>query len=195
MGFEVLNTGNQSIKIAILLPHGNMLNVSIKCAAITAINRNLCNWRGGDMSKISSDDVKEYLATGGKIVASLALKLYGDSINQAGETAFSDAIEIGIKNTMAALYDADVNDDEIIRVLNKYWGINRDEAENRLVYEKCQAAIRELERYLKMQGFSSIEINQFMKSNNASIKIRHNNELWRLRRKPEKLMKEVQASK
>jgi len=71
------------------------------------------------MSKISSDDVKEYLAAGGKIVAGLALKLYGDSINQAGEAAFSDVIEIGITNTMAALYDADVDDDEIIRVLNK----------------------------------------------------------------------------
>lgn len=147
------------------------------------------------MSKISSDDVKEYLAAGGKIVAGLALKLYGDSINQAGEAAFSDAIEIGITNTMAALYDADVDDDEIIRVLNKYWGINRDEAEELLVYEKSQAAIRELERFLKMQGFSAIEIKQFMKSNNASIKIRHSNELWKLRRKPEKLMKAVQDSK
>lgn len=146
------------------------------------------------MSKMS-DDVKEYLAAGGKIVAGLTLKLYGDSINQAGEAAFSDAIEIGITNTMAALYDADVDDDEIIRVLNKYWGINRDEAEERLIYEKRQAAIRELERYLKMQGFSAIEIKQFMKTNNASIKIRHSNELWKLRRKPEKLMKEVQDSK
>jgi hypothetical protein len=34
-----------------------------------------------------------------------------------------------------------------------------------------------------------------MKSNNASIKIRHSNELWKLRRKPEKLMKAVQDSK
>jgi hypothetical protein len=147
------------------------------------------------MSEISSDDVKEYLAAGGKFVAGLALKIYGDSINQAGEAAFSNAIEIGITNTMAALYDADVDDDKIIRVLNKYWGINRDEAEKRLVFEKGQAAIRELERYLKMQGFSTIKINQFMKSNNAYIKIRHSNELWKLRRKPEKLMKEVQESK
>ncbi len=60
------------------------------------------------MPKISADDVKEYLETGGKIVAGFALKLYGESINQAGETAFSDAIEIGItsefveKHTMAA---------------------------------------------------------------------------------------------
>jgi intein/homing endonuclease len=147
------------------------------------------------MSAISSDDVKEYLAAGGKFVAGLALKVYGDSINQAGEAAFSNAIEIGITNTIAALYDADVDDDEIIIVLNKYWGINRDEAEKRLVFEKGQAAISELERYLKMQGFSAIKINQFMKSNNASIKIRHSNELWKLRRKPEKLMKEVQDSK
>ena len=147
------------------------------------------------MSKISSDEVKEYFAAGGKIVAGLVLKIYGESINQAGEEAFSNAIEIGITNTLAALYDADVDDDEIIRVLNKYWGINRDEAEKRLVFEKGQAAIRELERYLKMQGFSAIKINQFMKSNKAKIKIRHNNELWKLRRKPEKLMKEVQDSK
>lgn len=147
------------------------------------------------MSKISSDDVKEYLAAGGKFFAGLALKIYGDSINQAGEEAFSNAIEIGITNTMAALYDADVDDDEIIRVLNKYWGINRDEAENRLVIEKGTAAIRGLERHLKMQGFSAIKINQFMRSNNAYIKIRRNNELWKLRRNPEKLMKEVQESK
>lgn len=138
---------------------------------------------------------KEYLETGGKIVAGLALKLYGESINQAGEAAFSDAIEIGITNTVAALYDTDVDDEEIIRVLNKYWGINRDEAEERLVFEKYQSAIRELKRYLKMQGFSAKEIHQFMLSNNASIKIKRNNELWKLRRKPEKLMKEVQDTK
>ncbi len=147
------------------------------------------------MSKINSEDVKEWLAAGGKIVAGLTLKFYGDSINQAGETAFSDAIEIGISNTIAALYDADVDGEEIVRVLNKYWGINRDEAEERLVHEKKQAAIRELERFLKMRGFSAIEIKQFMKSNNALIKIKHNNELWELRRKPEKLMKAVQDSK
>jgi hypothetical protein len=147
------------------------------------------------MSKIQIDDVKKYLATSGKIVADLVLKSYDDSKNQDKEEIFSDAIEIGIINTISALYDADVNDDEIIRILNKYWGINKDEAEERLIFEKFQAAIRELEGYLKMQGYSAAEIRQFMKSNQASIKIRHNNELWKLRRKPEKLMKEVQNLK
>lgn len=147
------------------------------------------------MSKISSDDIKEYLASGGKIVAGLALKLYGDSIDQAGEAAFLDAIEIGITNTIAALYDADVDDEKIINALNKHWGISSNEAEERLIFEKSQAAIRELERYLKMQGFSPLEIREFMKSNKALIKIKHNNELWELRRKPEKLAKAIQDLK
>lgn len=147
------------------------------------------------MKKIGSDDIREYLETGGKIITDFAIKIYGDSIDKVGQAAFSDAIEIGITNTIAALYDADVKDDEIIRVLNKYWGINRDEAEDRLVHEKSQAAIRELEGFLRMQGFSVVEIKQFMKSNNAPIKIRHSNELWKLRRKPEKLMNAVQDLK
>lgn len=63
------------------------------------------------------------------------------------------------------------------------------------MYEKSQAANRELKQHLKMQGFSAIEIDQFIKSNNTSIKIRRNNELWKLRHNPEKLTKAVQASK
>ena len=143
------------------------------------------------MSKISGDDIKDFFVTGGKIVAGLALKFYGDSINQAGEEAFSDAVEIGISNTVAALLDADVVDDEIIRVLNKYWGCNQDETESRLIHEKSQATINELKHYLKMQGYSGIEIDRFMKSNKAAAKIRHNNELWKLKRNPEELMKSV----
>jgi len=147
------------------------------------------------MSKISSDDIKEFFVTGGKIVAGLALKFYGESINQAGEAAFSDALEVGIANTLSALYDTDVSDEEIIRVLGKYWGVNIDEAEERLVFEKSQAAIRELRWYLKMQGYSIKETDNFMRLNNASRKIKHNRDLWKLKRNPEKLMKAVQESK
>jgi hypothetical protein len=31
-------------------------------------------------------------------------------------------IEIGIANTVAALYEANVEDSDIINLLNKYWG-------------------------------------------------------------------------
>lgn len=140
------------------------------------------------MVKLKSEDIKEYLIQGKNLIR----KIYGERMNEVGEEAFSQAIEIGIENTIASLYDSNINDDEIISALNKFWGINKNEAESRIIYEKSKATIRELECYLKMQGWNVSKINQFMKSNMVSVKIRHNNELWKLRHKPEKLMKEVQ---
>lgn len=144
------------------------------------------------MVKLKSEDIKEYLKKGECIIKDLLINIYGECLNETGERAFSEAIEIGIQNTIASLYDANVNDDEIIRILNKIWGINKSEAEDLIVYEKIQATIRELEHYLKMKGWSYVKIEEFMKSNMVRIKVRHNNELWKLRYKPEKLMKEVQ---
>ena len=144
------------------------------------------------MAKVSSEDIKDFFVEGGKLVAGVALNFYGESLNQAGDEAFSDAIEVGIGNTVAALYDADVGDDVIIRLLNKYWGIGNDEAEERLIFEKSQAAVRELKRYLKLQGYSTAEVTQFMRTSKASIKIKHGAELRKLRRNLEKLMKAVQ---
>lgn len=153
----------------------------------------ICIMGGMDMSNITGDDVKTYLKKGGKFAGEIALEILGESINQAGARAFSDAIEIGIKNTIMALLDTDVSDDEIIRVLNKHWGINQNEAEKRIVFEKGSLAIDELKRYLKLQGLSDDEIHQFMLSNGASTKIRHNSNLWKLWHTPDRLMKEIQG--
>lgn len=147
------------------------------------------------MSKINSADVKEFFISGGKFAIELVRESYGDIINQEGEEAFSNAIEIGIGNTIASLYDANIDDDEIIRILNKFWGINIDEAESRILHEKSQATIRELRSYLKMEGYNFQEINHFMISNKAGTIIRHNNELWKLKDKPEKLIKKLKESK
>jgi len=147
------------------------------------------------MAKITSEDVKEDFIKGGKLVVDFAKKFYRESLNQAGNIAFSEGIEIGIENTIAALYDADVDDEVIVRLLNKHWGISNDEAEERLIFEKSQAAIRELRRYLKLQGYSTAEANQFMRTNMASIKIKRDADLRKLRRNPEKLMKAVQEPK
>lgn len=150
---------------------------------------------GGSMVKLKSEYVKEYLEQGKEIIADLAINIYGKSLNKVGEEAFSEAIEIGIENTISSLYDADVGDDEIIRVLNKFWGINKNEAESRIIYEKSEATIRELKYYLKMQGWCNIKIEEFMKINMVYSKIKHNNELWKLRHKPEKLIQELKRGK
>lgn len=144
------------------------------------------------MSNITVDDVKKYLKKGGKFIEEFVSDILGEGVNQVGAKAFSDAIEIGIKNTIMALLDTNVSDDEIIRVLNKYWGINQNEAENRIIYEKGCLTIDELKRYLKLQGYSDNEIHQFMFSIRASTKIRQNSNLWKLRHTPDRLIKEIQ---
>ena len=142
--------------------------------------------------KITKDDIFEFLKSGGEFLGTLAFKIYGDSLNQVGEAAFSEAIEIGIENTIASLYEANVDDKEILRIVSEQWGIKLADVEDRLVWEKSRSPIRSLKQYLKLQGFTTGEIDQFMKTNRAAFKIHHNKELWGLRRTPQKLMKAVQ---
>ena len=145
--------------------------------------------------KITKEDVSDFLKDSGKYIGNLALKMYVNSLNQEGEKAFFEAIEIGIENTIASLYDANVQDEEITRVVCEHWGMQKAEAEERLLYEKSQAAIRSLKHYLKMQGFSKEEVQQFMLSNNACIKIKRDKELWKLKNDPKKVMKVVVENK
>lgn len=67
-----------------------------------------------------------------------------------------------------------------------------EDVEDCLVWEKRQSAIRSLKQYLKLQGFTKGEIDQFIKTNRAIFKIGHNKELWELRRTPQKLMEAIQ---
>ena len=145
--------------------------------------------------KITKEDVLNRLKRGATNIGVLAFEIYGEIINEESQRAFSDAIEIGIENTIASLYDAGVQDDEIIRVVCEHWGIKKTEAEDRLLYEKSQSTIRSLKHYLKMQGFSKSEVQQFMLSNNVCIKVKKNRELWKLKNNPKKLMKTVGGNK
>lgn len=141
---------------------------------------------------IDKSDVVKKMKKGVDFVGELALKIYGESLNKVGEQAFSEAIEIGVENTIACLYDAKVSDNEIIRVVSEHWGISHQNVEERLVWEKQQAVVRSLKRYLKLQGYSRQDIMNFMSESNASIKIRHEKDLWKLKDVPEKLFKILQ---
>lgn len=144
---------------------------------------------------ISNENIIGNLKNGKKAITNLLVMAYGETLNQAGEKAFSDAIEIGIKNTFAALYDANVSDEEILRVVYEHWGITKPEAEDRLIYEKQQAPIRNLKQYMKLQGYTKREIDVFIQENKVFIKVRHDKELWKLKDAPDKLFKAVQSRK
>jgi len=132
--------------------------------------------------------IMELLRAGEEVILNGTRKV----MDEAEESAFMDGIEIGIVNTIASLYEANTKDEEIIRVLTKCWGMNREEAEDRLIYEKGQAPVRVLKEYMKLKGYSDSEIDDFIRIHQVSIKVRNDRELWELRRNPEKLMKIVQ---
>ena len=141
------------------------------------------------MTKITKKDVLEFLKEGGRFIGGLAGRTYIESLSQVEEQAFFEAIEIGIEKTIATLYDANVEDVEILRVVNTQWGIDEKEVESRLIREKQQALIRSLERYLKLQGYTKGEIDSFFREYKATTQIRHEKDLWKLKDNPEKLMK------
>lgn len=142
-------------------------------------------------AKITKDDVVSFLKEKGAWIGSLALRVYGESLNQVGEQAFSEAIELGIQNTIAALYDAKVSDKDILRVVSEHWGISIEDTEKRLIWEKQQAPIRAIRQYLKLQGYSNSEIASFVQKEIDLLKIRHNKDLWKLKDNPEKLIKAI----
>lgn len=139
--------------------------------------------------KIKKDDIIDYIKTGGKAVGNLALKIYGDSLNKIGEEAFSEAIEIGIANTIASLYDANVDDKTILRIVNEHWGFTIPEIVERLVVEKQQATLRSVKQYLKLNGYSESETTKFLRDNLISSKIRHQPETWEMRDNPQEIIK------
>lgn len=140
------------------------------------------------MEKLTGEVVAYYIKQGGTALLDVARDVYADGANRV----FGDAINIGIRNTVSALYEANVSEDKITHLLNKYWGIPMNEAEDRLLFEKSESVIRALRHYLKMQGYSQSDIKHFMFTNRESIKIKHDRELCKMKDNPEKLFKIVQ---
>ena len=142
-------------------------------------------------ARITKDDVIDFLKDGGKFVGAHLLKIYGKTLDQVGEQVFSEAIELGIQNTIAALYDAKVPDKIILRVVSDHWGISSECVGKRLVWEKQRAPVRAIRQYLKLQGYSSLEIDSFLQEKIDLLKLRHSNDLWKLKDDPEKLIKAI----
>ena len=61
------------------------------------------------MGKLTGEVVADYIKQGGTALLDVARDVYADGTNRA----FEDAIEIGIGNTVSALYEANVSDDKI----------------------------------------------------------------------------------
>lgn len=94
----------------------------------------------------------------------------------------------------AALYEAKVKDDEILRLLQKYCNIDAEEAEKIVCNEKyIEAPCRELRQYLLLEkGYSPHDADVFI-HNSARSALANNIELRKL--SPTKLFDAIQRKK
>ena len=142
--------------------------------------------------KINANSLTKFLGAGIAEIGNLSLEALACFINDVEEKAYADATETGISHTISALYEADVEDAEIIGLLNKYWEIPQTEAEKRLCFEKSSAAQRAVEHFLKMEGKTKQEIRSFCQKVDIRKKLRENPELRTLRKTPEILIERLQ---
>lgn len=144
-------------------------------------------WRGNILMNIDREKLVKQLARGWGAVQSWLQEW----MSEKEAHAYSEGIDIGIEKTISALYEANVDDDMIISLLNKHWGICWDEAERRLQCEKRNAPSRIIRQYLQREGLSDQEVQHFFDSNRILIKLRENPELRKLRNNPAALIDEI----
>ena len=145
------------------------------------------------MTKDNNGNINESFKRAGNFLISSVQAAGRDFLTDRETRAYEEGLEIGIQNTVAALFDADVDDNKIIQLLIKFWGINMDEASQLLIIEKRIAPIRELEKYLRLQGYSEQDVKLFIDHNQVWRKVRQNIDLQKLRRNPKKFMEAVKS--
>lgn len=144
------------------------------------------------MGKVTGEMVKEYLSRGAEWASDVLRDAYRRNIDEAEAEAFREGIEIGISNTIKVLIEANAKDDQIIQLLNKYWGIVYDEAVSRLAFEKQRRMVSELKEYMLLQAWTNEAVDDYIRDNRVSLKIRHNPQLMQYKGKPDKLMKAIE---
>jgi len=129
----------------------------------------------------------ELVKNAGNYFYNMIIDAHNDKIDNERENSFSEGIECGITITVAALYELDIKDSDIINILNSHWGIIKKDAEEYIAFEKRTAPIRALRRYLELEGYSETKITSLMNSHGVLRKVKKNSELRNLRREPDKL--------
>ena len=99
----------------------------------------------------------------------------------------------GMSTTVAALYDAKVKDEEIIRLIQKYYGVTEREAQEQLRIEKTiEHPCRELQSYLmREEALSADEAREFIIRHGTVDLLRETRGLWKL--SPKELLNKIEG--
>lgn len=98
----------------------------------------------------------------------------------------------GMSTTVAALYDAKVKDDEIIRLIQKYYGVTHSDAQEQMRIEKTiEHPCRELQSYLMREEALSVdEAREFIINHGTVDMLIETRGLWKL--SPKELLNKIE---
>lgn len=133
------------------------------------------------------DKVIELFDRGATAAAEMYNDVLNDVISDERFEAFNQGIEIGIENTIRALITASVREDKMIDVLQKTWGLSREDSSQRIGWVKRSIAIERLEEYLLCKGSSKNAVKKFRREYAVNIRLNHDDSLVDLWNKPEQL--------
>ncbi|MBS6064147.1 hypothetical protein [Criibacterium bergeronii] len=100
--------------------------------------------------------------------------------------------EAGISILAAALYESKIKDTEIVRLLQKYYGLRESEAQEQIRIERTiNYPCCELESYLmSTEGFSQQEAQDYIIDHGTVDMLRQERGLWKL--SPKELLKRIE---
>lgn len=100
--------------------------------------------------------------------------------------------EAGISILTAALYEAKIKDAEIVRLLQKYYGLRENEAQEQIRIERTiNCPCRELESYLmSTEGLSQQEAQDYIIDHGTVDLLQQERGLWKL--SPKELLKRIE---
>lgn len=109
-----------------------------------------------------------------------------EALREGADRHYSEEMSIereyGIFRAVESYLDLKISNQEIIKFLDKYWGVSKDEAIDMLDYVKTIIhPITELTLYLREELlFSHYEIGRFIELNRIEIELQRNRELSKL---------------
>lgn len=131
----------------------------------------------------------EYLSRAG----AFALDAVRESTRRHDADVANESQENGIQITTAALYEAKVKDDNIIRMLQKFWGITDFDARERLRIEKTiNYPCRSVAEYLmNEEAMTQDEADDFIINRGVLDYLREERSAWKL--SPKELVSKVES--
>lgn len=86
----------------------------------------------------------------------------------------------GITRTASALYEAKVDDEMIVSLLQRFWNIDENEAKETL---RCEKTIwkpyRDIQSYLTFEGYDRKAVAAFIRENRVYRKLKNDPTLWK----------------